>query len=134
MSARLLCSMVLVAAVAFGACGGSNGSTTGERSGTPAAIDVVNIAYAPASLEIAAGDAVVWTNRDEGVRHTVTSGMPGDNGVPGVTEGKPSDPDGVFDGDLPDASASFGFTFDQAGTFPYFCEVHPSMTGEIVVR
>lgn len=127
----------LLSAIALAACGGSSteaGDETTRGATTGAAIDVVNIAYAPARLEIAVGTEVTWTNQDDNVRHTVTSGAPGDNGVPGVSEGKAPKPDGTFDGDLPDASAGFSFTFEEIGTFAYFCVVHPSMVGEIVVR
>ena len=123
-----------IAALALSGCGGSGTEDARDTSASETEIEVVNIAYAPETLEIGVGEAVVWTNKDEQVRHTVTSGTPGDNGVPGVSEGQPSKPDGIFAGDLPDASATFTFTFDETGTFPYFCEVHPSMVGEIVVR
>lgn len=130
----------LLSAIVLSACGGSSPSPGGQTesdagsSSSSTSIEVVNIAYAPETVEVAVGTEVTWTNQDESVRHTVTSGTPGDNGVPGVSEGEPSKPDGTFDGDLPDASATFVFTFEEAGTFPYFCAVHPSMTGEIVVR
>ncbi len=97
-------------------------------------VQVVNIAYSPPTLRIDKGAEVVWVNQDDGVRHTVTSGLPAEDGVPGVSKGKPARPDGAFDGDLPNASADFRFTFERAGTFAYFCRVHPSMTGEIVVE
>ena len=99
-----------------------------------AQVEVVNIAYSPDPLEISPGTEVTWTNLDEGVRHTVTSGVPGDNGVPGVSAGKPAKVDGLFDGDLAAAGESFSFTFDKAGTYAYFCGVHPSMTGKVVVN
>ena len=127
----------IVAASALAACGGSSsgGTDDGAASGTSAtSVEVVNIAYSPDSIEVDAGGEVEWTNEDESVRHTVTSGTPGDNGVPGVSEGKSAKADGLFNGDLPDASSTFSFTFTEKGTFPYFCEVHPSMVGEVVVR
>lgn len=101
---------------------------------TPLQVDVVNIAYKPATLEVAAGDEVTWTSGDAGVVHTVTSGTPGEDGVPGVSDAKPNQKTGDFDGKLPDAGATFSHTFSKAGTFAYFCEIHPSMTGEVVVR
>lgn len=100
----------------------------------PAEVEVVNIAFAPAAITIDTGTEVVWTNQDESVHHTVTSGMPGDNGVPGVSKAKKARPDGAFDGDLPDASSDFAFRFDEAGTYGYFCKIHPSMTGEVIVE
>lgn len=94
---------------------------------------VANIAYTPATLEVAVGDAVTWTSEDEGVHHTVTSGLPPGETVPGVSKGEAAKADGVFAGDLPDAGSSFTFTFEKPGTYAYFCEVHPSMTAEITV-
>lgn len=114
----------------LGAC--SSGPEATEAAG--AEIRVANIAYSPASLDISVGDTVTWTSEDEGVRHTVTSGRPAGETVPGVSEGEAAKPDGTFDGALDDAGATFTFTFDAAGSYAYFCDVHPSMTAEINVR
>jgi predicted secreted protein with PEFG-CTERM motif len=54
--------------------------------------------------------------------HTSSSGTPVDG------------PDGVFDSSLVMAGASFSHTFDSAGTFDYFCMVHPWMTGTVIVE
>ena len=97
-------------------------------------VDVVNISFSPATLKIDLGTQVTWANGDEGVHHTATSGLPGDNGVPGVSEAKPPKPDGLFDGDLPGSSSRFTFKFDEPGTYAYFCRIHPSMTGEVIVQ
>lgn len=111
-----------------------SGGSTGAAGSKGTAVEVVNVAYSPSSLEVAPGTEVVWTNQDDSVRHTVTSGVPGTDAVPGVSKGKPARADGAFDGDLADAGAEFTFTFDEPGTYEYFCRVHPSMTGEVVVR
>ncbi len=125
--------MTLSLALLSVACGGSDkeASTGASKS---VKVDVVNISYAPDPVEVAVGTEITWTNRDEGVHHTVTSGLPGDKGVPGLDQEEPSKPDGVFDGDLPGAGDSYSFTFDEAGTYTYFCGIHSSMTGEVVVR
>ena len=82
--------------------------------------ETTNQCYLPYSLEIIAGDTVSWSN-DDTAAHTVTS--------------KNSDgPDGVFDSSLFMAGNTFDFTFDEAGTYSYFCMVHPWMTGEIIVN
>lgn len=99
-----------------------------------AAVDVRGIAYDPASLRVPAGTEVVWTSADAGVAHTVTSGAPGTDAIPGVSTAGPPETDGTFDGDLPDAGADFSFTFSETGTFAYFCEIHPSMTAEVIVE
>ena len=90
------------------------------------------IAFGPKVIEAQVGETITWTNGDD-VLHTVTSGLPQKQGVPGVSKGKPSRPDGAFDGDLDGAGATFETTIDEPGTYPYFCEVHSGMQGEVRV-
>jgi plastocyanin len=108
-------------------------SETGTGDSGTELVDVVNISFATDPVQIEIGTDVTWINRDEGVHHSVTSGLPGDTGVPGLDQEEPPKPDGLFDGDLPEAGSSFSFTFTEAGTYPYFCRIHSSMTGEVVV-
>lgn len=89
--------------------------------------------FHPRALEVEAGTTVRWVSEDA-VLHTVTSGEQGTQGVPGVSEGEPAQASGLFDQDMPDEGSTFAFTFDEPGTYPYFCEIHPGMAGEIVVR
>lgn len=128
---RTLFISLVVSAVAAAGCA-SEDPPVAKRPAA-AEVEVVNISFSPATLEIESGTEVVWTNQDEGVNHTATSGLPGDNGVPGVSKPKPPKPNGVFDGDLPDVSSQFTFTFTESGTYAYFCRIHPSMTGEVIV-
>lgn len=79
-----------------------------------------NECYLPYSLEIIAGDTISWSN-DDTAAHTVTSRTP-------------DGPDGVFDSSLFMAGNTFDFTFDESGTYSYFCMVHPWMIGEIIVN
>ena len=80
-----------------------------------------NACFSPASLTINSGDTVEWTNIDTAA-HTVTSGSP----VNG--------PSGVFDSSLIMGGASFENTFDETGSYDYFCMVHPWMVGNIQVN
>lgn len=80
-----------------------------------------NACYTPASVIINAGDTVKWDNVDTAA-HTVTSGSPADG------------PSGVFDSSLIMGKASFEHTFDKAGTYDYFCMVHPWMVGNVIVN
>lgn len=80
-----------------------------------------NACFSPASLTINTGDTVEWTNVDTAA-HTVTSGSPADG------------PSGVFDSSLIMGGASFENTFDEAGSYDYFCMVHPWMVGDIQVN
>ena len=123
------------AALVLPSCGGSEAAPAARETDAQANTVVVeHVAFSPAALEVDAGAEVTWTNRDAEVVHTATSGIPGDKGVPGLDNGTPPQPDGTFDGEMDGADASFSFTFDEPGTYAYFCRVHQSMTGEIVVR
>ena len=76
-------------------------------------IDITEMAF-PDSTPIAKGDTVVWTNKMN-MNHTITA----DNGE--------------FDAGVLGKNKSFSHTFDAAGSVPYHCEIHPNMTGTIVV-
>lgn len=97
---------------------GGSDSTTAPDEGSGSAVTIADFTYDPSPIEVSAGDTVTWTN-DDGVAHTVTAGTPE---APGDT----------FDEKV-DAGASAEVTFDEAGTFSYFCAIHPTMTGEVVV-
>jgi len=77
--------------------------------------------YSPAKITINAGDTVHWMNVDTGA-HTVTGGS-ASNG-----------PSGVFDSSLVMADATYEFKFDDAGSYDYYCMVHPWMTGSVTVN
>ena len=92
--------------------GCSEGATAG---GGTAEVKIDNFSFGPGTLTVAVGTTVVWTNRDD-IPHTVVS-----------TEG-------VFKSKVLDTDEKFSFTFTKAGTFPYFCSIHPKMTGKVVVQ
>ncbi|MDH5569063.1 MAG: plastocyanin/azurin family copper-binding protein [Nitrosopumilus sp.] len=77
--------------------------------------------YSPLHAKTTVGEKVIWKNTDTAA-HTVTSGNPGDG------------PDGKFDSSLFMAGNSFVHKFENAGTFDYFCMVHPWMIGSIMVE
>ncbi len=77
--------------------------------------------YVPTSVSINTGDTISWSN-DDTAAHTVSSGTP----VGG--------PDGVFDSSLFMAGATFDVTFDNPGSYDYFCMVHPWMVGKVQVN
>jgi plastocyanin len=76
--------------------------------------------YDPDTITVKTGTTVVWTNADS-VSHTVTSGDPS------------AGPSGLFDSDLVKPGKIFQYKFDSVGTTPYFCSVHPWMTGKVTV-
>ncbi len=90
-------------------------------SAAPApAVDIRVFQFQPDAVEVRAGTAITWTNRDE-IEHTVTSGDPEHRG-------------GRFDVRLPGRGTTRMVTFSEPGVYPYFCDRHPSMRGEIRVN
>jgi len=79
-----------------------------------------NECWDPPVVNLNIGDTVTWSN-DDTAAHTVTSGTAAD----GL--------DGVFDSSLFIVGATWSWTFDEAGTFDYFCMVHPWMAGQVIV-
>jgi len=77
--------------------------------------------FVPSTVTIEAGEAVIWDNTDTAA-HTATGGSPADG------------PSGVFDSSLIMAGGSYSVTLDDEGTYPYFCMVHPWMSGTVIVE
>ena len=78
--------------------------------------------FVPASITVSTGTTVTWTN-DDTTLHTIISGTP-----KGVDSGK------VFDSSYLKAGRTFEHKFDTAGTFDYYCTLHPFMMGTVVVN
>jgi len=81
----------------------------------PAAVHEVSIqdfTFSPATLEVQAGDSVRWTNNDN-FAHTATSNT------------------GLWDSGSLANGESFTFQFSEAGSYDYFCTIHPSMTANV---
>ena len=78
-------------------------------------VKIDNFRFGPALLMVAPGTKVTWTNRDD-VPHNVVAD------------------DKTFQSKALDTDETFSYTFDKAGTYPYFCSLHPHMTGRIVVK
>ena len=108
-----LLSTVMVAVLLLSAAS-SNGSAKTPQPAT-SEVKVDNFSFGPATLTVAVGTTVTWTNRDD-IPHTVVS------------------TDKVFKSKVLDTDEKFAFTFDKAGTYPYFCSIHPKMTGSVVVH
>ena len=91
-----------------------------EGSGAPGC-DETNSCFIPAEVTVSVGDTITWSN-DDTAAHTVTSGTPSGG------------PDDIFDSSLFMAGTTFEHTFDEAGTYDYFCMVHPWMVGKVQVN
>jgi plastocyanin len=87
----------------------------GRAASEPVPVSIANFTFAPADPTVTPGTTVIWTNHDD-IPHTVTS-----------TEG-------VFKSHALDTDDSFSFTFEKAGSYRYFCSLHPRMVGTVTVR
>lgn len=117
---------VAAAILVLSACGGGAAAPSptaappSPTAAAPADVTVQGFKFAPQALEVRAGTKVTWTNKDTAA-HTTTSGTPGSK-------------DGKWEGQLTGSGGTFSFTFAQAGTLTYFCAIHSSMTGTVVVK
>ena len=99
----------------------SSGAVAGPPRGSTrfqaltAEITIDNFTFGPKEAKVAVGTTVTWINRDD-IPHTVVS------------------TDKEFKSKVLDTGDKFSFTFTKAGTFPYFCSIHPKMTGTVVVQ
>ncbi len=122
------------------ATSGSTNATSGSTNATNQASDNAQVsivsgaatltdkAFSPNVIEVTVGQTVVWTN-DDSAFHTVTSGTAGiadagkefDSGLTGPTA-------------LTSKGKTFEHTFDRIGDYPYFCTLHPTMVGTVIVK
>ncbi len=77
-------------------------------------LTIVDFAYAPRDIEVAPGTTLTWANNGVAL-HTVTARS------------------GLFDSGLMASGTTFSYTFTEAGTYQYFCTLHPDMTGTVIV-
>ena len=80
------------------------------------AVAISGFSFSPASITVSAGDTITWTDSDAQA-HTATAD------------------DGSFDtGTIAGSGGTGSATFTTAGTFPYHCKIHPTMTGTVTVQ
>lgn len=78
-------------------------------------VRVDNFSFAPETLSIPANSTITWVNKDD-VPHVIASN------------------DGLFKSKALDTDDKYSYTFRKAGTYFYYCSIHPKMVGKIVVR
>lgn len=120
----------LLLLVALTGCGGDPGAPEDSTSPGPGGATVTTklLTYEPEELTVPAGTTVTWKAGD-GVGHTVTTGTFTVGGDGLRTE---ENPDGQVDQPL-SRGKDVTFTFDEPGTYTYFCSIHKGMSGEVVV-
>jgi len=89
----------------------------GAQESKPGAIEVKvdNFTFNPQTLTVPANSTVIWTNKDD-IPHTIVSQS------------------GLFKSKALDTDQGYSYTFTKAGTYEYFCGLHPKMVGKIVVQ
>jgi len=90
-------------------------SAADQPATTSAEVKIDNFSFGPQTVTVPVGATVTWTNHDD-IPHTVVS------------------TDGVFKSKVRDTDEKFSYTFTKAGTYPYYCTIHPKMTGKVVVQ
>jgi len=86
-----------------------------QPSAATAVVKIDNFVFGPQTITVPVGTTVTWTNSDD-IPHTAAS------------------TDGVFKSKVMDTDEKFSYTFTKAGTYSYYCTIHPKMTGKVVVQ
>lgn len=79
-------------------------------------VTIDNFSFTPPTLTVAVGATVTWVNQDD-VPHNIVS-----------SEGK------TLKSRVMDTDEKFSYTFTKAGTYAYYCGIHPRMVGKIIVQ
>ncbi|MGB8012622.1 MAG: cupredoxin family copper-binding protein [Terriglobales bacterium] len=111
----MIVAMLLFFAGSSSVKAANNAANNDQTAPAPAEVKIDNFSFGPQTLTVAVGTKVTWTNRDD-IPHTAVS-----------TEG-------VFKSKVMDTDEKFSYTFTKAGTYPYYCTIHPKMTGKVVVQ
>ena len=113
LKSRILIGILVLSAITII----SNGcSKSKDNSGPgPNEVWIQGMNFEPNTITISSGTTITWSNRDA-VSHTVTSNS------------------GLFDSGTIPKDGTYQHTFTSAGTFPYHCSIHPTMTATIVVN
>ena len=107
--------MPVMIAILLLSAGSSRVTATDQPSAANGAVKIDNFAFGPQAITVPVGTTVTWTNNDD-IPHTAVS------------------IDGVFKSKVMDTDEKFSYTFTNAGTYPYYCTIHPKMTGQVVVK
>jgi|SRR5271157_750107 len=111
-------SVIVTAWLSLGGIVAQRGSFTAsaqEKPASTAEVKIDNFSFGPAAITVSVGTTVTWINRDD-IPHTVVS-----------TEK-------VFKSKVLDTDEKFSYTFTKPGEYPYFCSIHPKMTGKVIVQ
>jgi plastocyanin len=105
----------VIIAVVLLVAGSASVTANDQPSAANASVNIDNFVFGPQTITVPVGATVTWTNKDD-IPHTSVS------------------TDGVFKSKVLDTDEKFSHTFTKAGTYPYYCTIHPKMTGKVVVQ
>jgi plastocyanin len=123
-------TLVLIAIVSAMTLSGASASSTAQPGGAPGTVQAAsveasagsagevkidNFAFTPGVVTVKAGTEVTWINHDD-IPHTVDS-----------TQSK-------FKSAALDTDDKFKFRFTEPGEYPFYCRMHPKMTGKVIVQ
>jgi plastocyanin len=108
-------AVVVIIAVVLLLAGSPLVAADDQPSATSKEIKIDNFSFEPQMVTVPVGATVTWINRDD-IPHTSVS------------------TDGVFKSKVIDTDEKFSYTFAKAGTYTYYCTIHPKMTGQVVVK
>jgi plastocyanin len=115
-AARFAISRAVIVAMLIGPIVGAMlAAASVAAQDTANVITIHNFTFTPPELTVAVGTTVKWVNHDD---------------IPHVVVNK----DKVFRSKALDTDDSYSFTFASAGTFDYFCGLHPHMVGKVIVK
>jgi plastocyanin len=107
--------MPVIIAMLLLVAGSSRVTASDQPSAANVAVKIDNFVFGPQAITVPVGTTVTWTNSDD-IPHTAVS------------------TDGVFKSKVMDTDEKFSYTFTKAGTYSYYCSIHPKMTGQVVVK
>ena len=115
---KILVVSLLIIMVLISGCYGPKTAAPSTATQPTAAnsVEIKGFAFNPGAITVAKGTTVTWTNEDS-APHTVT------------TTNAPVD----FDSGRMSKGDTFSQTFDTAGTYEYYCSIHPNMKGKVIV-
>jgi len=106
---------IVLIALGIGRGTRANAAPAAAPAASEAAVKIDNFSFSPATITVPVGTTVRWTNHDD-IPHTVVAD------------------DKTFKSKALDTDEQFTYTFTKAGTYSYFCSIHPKMTAVVVVK
>jgi plastocyanin len=114
-AARFAISRAVIVAMLAGPIVGAMLAVAAVAAQDANVITIDNFTFTPPEMTVSVGTTVKWVNHDD-IPHSVVN------------------KDKVFRSKALDTDDSFSYTFASAGTFDYFCGLHPHMVGKVIVK